>query len=370
MSLSETEKIHRLALNHFPQIGPLRARLLLESLGSAEAAWQASAVQLQALPRFSAALVEKFMAFRRNTQPEALYQQVADQGIQLCFLGDAGYPSWLAEIYDPPLLLYWRGRPELWPALARSVAMVGTRSPSAYGQRVALGFAEALASAGVCIVSGMALGIDALAHQGALKAGGMTVAVLGSGLDNPSPPSHWSLYQRLCREGLVLSELPPDHPPRSWTFPMRNRIVSGLARGVIVVEAGLKSGTLITVDAAHEQGREVFAVPGGIDAPQSQGTNALIQQGAHLLRHPDEVLHALGWVVQATKKSSDFEPNDLTNDEARVYVLLGEHPIHVDALADKIALSPQTILGVLTVLEMKGIVEQLPGKHYKKTFRL
>lgn len=370
MPLSETEKIYRLALNHFPQIGPLRARLLLESLGSAEAAWQASVAELQALPRFSASLVEKFTAFRRQHSPEALYQGVLARNIQLCFLGDPDYPSWLAEIYDPPLLLYWRGRAELWPALDRSVAMVGTRSPSPYGQRVALQFAEALASAGVCIVSGMALGIDALAHQGALKAGGMTVAVLGSGLENPSPPSHWPLYQRLCREGLVLSELPPEHPPRSWTFPMRNRIVSGLSRGVIVVEAGIKSGTLITVDAAHEQGREVFAVPGAIDAPQSQGTNALIQQGAQLLRHPDEILQALGWVVQRTKKTDDFVPNDLTNDEARVYVLLGAHPMHVDALAAQSALSPQVILGLLTVLEMKGIVEQLPGKLYKKTFRL
>jgi len=369
MTLSEAEKAHRVALSHFPKIGAVRMRILFEALGSATAIWSASRRDLQGLPRFSPKLLESFIQFRREQDPMVLYQSVLAQGIQCRFPEESLYPEQLRRIYDPPAVLYWRGQPECWAQLSRCVAIIGTREPTPYGSRIAHRLAESLARQGVTIISGMALGIDTLAHQGALYAQGQTVAVLGSGLKHVFPAQNQKLYTHLCQQGLVLSELPPQHPPQTWTFPARNRIVSGLAQAVIVVEAGLKSGTLITVDCANEQGREVFAVPGPLGSEQSQGTHALIQQGAHLLSHPDEVLNVLGWEKYFQENTPLPLPENLTNSEEQVYVLLGEQPLHVDVLASQVPLEAQEVLGLLTFLELKGLAQALPGKLYKRTPR-
>ncbi|HEY9842868.1 MAG: DNA-processing protein DprA [Candidatus Sericytochromatia bacterium] len=367
------EKVFRVALNHFPEVGAVRTRILLEAFGSIEAAWQARADEIAVLPRFGPKVAKALQDFCRKHEPEDLYQQVLDKDLQLVFLGEPDYPPLLANIYDPPYLLYWRGQPSAWRRLSRCVAIVGTREATSYGLKIARRLGETLAQAGVTVVSGMALGIDAAAHEGALATSGLTVAVLGSGVDVPSPLSHKTLYQKIVSQGLVISELPPGHPPQTWTFPMRNRLVSGLSQGLIVVEAGLKSGTLITVDCANEQGREVFAVPGSISSPQSSGTHALIQQGAHLLTHPDEVLTALGWLSTPSQPASapvqtalPLEAIGLTKAEEQVYVLLSEQPRHIDALVSQSEQEPQQFSGILTLLELKGLAEQLPGKLYKK----
>lgn len=364
--LSEREKIHRVALNHFLPFGALRTRSLLEHFGSAETIWQATATELQAVPRLSAKIAQDFVSFRRDFIPETVYRQIQSTGVQMLFPGDAHYPELLAAIYDPPAVLYWLGQSEIWSACTQAVAMVGTRHPSPYGAEVARKLARELAQQEVMVVSGMALGIDAIAHQQVLETGGPALAVLGSGLLAPAPRSNLGLFRRLCREGLVISEYPPELTARNWTFPVRNRIVSGLSAGLIVVEAGLKSGTLITVDTANEQGREIFAVPGSIFSEQSRGTHALIQQGAHLLTDFKEVFEALGWPLPAPESAKALPPVNLTNREQQVYVLLSEAPLQIDVLAEKIQVNPQEILSLLTILELKGVAEQLPGKLYKR----
>lgn len=368
--LSEREKVYRVGLNHFPEVGAVRQRILLEAFGSIEAAWNAEARELAALKRFSKGVADKMRAFCRDNDPQVLYQRVRDAGYGLVFLGEPDYPSQLASIYDPPALLYWRGRPDALARLQRCVAIVGTREATKYGLAIARRMGEYLAENGVAVVSGMALGIDAEAHRGALNTG-LTVAVLGSGIDVVAPPSHQALYTRICEAGLVLAELPPGHPPAAWTFPMRNRIVSGLSQALVVVEAGIKSGTLITVDCANDQGRDVFAVPGPIGATQSKGTNHLIQQGAHLLMHPDELLEAMGWREIDTSAppggKSDLDVHlSLTKPEVEVYRLLSEQPQHIDQLAESLCQEARQVSGQLTLLELKGLVEQLPGKLYKK----
>lgn len=375
MALAEREKVFRVALNHFPEIGAVRARTLLEAFGSIEAAWGMDQDALATLPRFSGRLVAEFVAFCRKHDPYQIYAQVMAQDLGIVFCGEPDYPEALAQIYDPPLLLYWRGQPDIWRRLGRCVAIVGTRLPTQYGVKITRRLGVRLSEAGVTIVSGMALGIDAAAHEAVVEAGGVTVAVLGAGVDMPSPRQHARLYDKIRATGLILSELPPGHPPRNWTFPMRNRVVSGLSQGVIVVEAGLKSGTLITVDCANEQGREVFAVPGPITSEQSAGTHALIQQGAHLLTHPDEVLQQLGWGGTHAQQSLPVQgllplelPTGLTKDEERVYVLLSEQPQHIDVLAALDRDEAPQLSGILTLLELKGLAQQLPGKLYKKKF--
>lgn len=373
----------RAALNHFTPIGAVKARALLERFGSIEAVWRARPEDFAGLPRFSAQLVQQLVAYCRSCEPERLYEQMLASQLGLLFWGEPDYPAALAEIYDPPQVLYWRGQAPMLQRLGHAIAMVGTRQPTAYGLEVARELASQLASVGVAVISGLAIGIDAAAHAGALAAGGLTVAVLGSGLSQPSPPRHRRLFEQICAEGLALSEFPPDFPPQTWTFPMRNRIVSGLSQALIVVEAGPKSGTLITVDCANEQGREVFAVPGPIHSRQSQGTHTLIQQGAHLLTSAEELFSQLGWSVMNSRSDSPSAaahriPNGLTKHEEQVYVLLSEQPQHVDRLAEsltKVAIStasdgeslPQ-LTAVLTLLELKGLAEQLPGKLYKKKF--
>lgn len=373
MALAEREKVFRVALNHFPEIGAVRARALLEAFGSIEAAWGMDVDTLANLPRFSGRLAAEFGAFCRRHDPYQIYARVMAQDLGIVFCGEPDYPEALAQIYDPPLLLYWRGQPEVLRQLGRCVAIVGTRLPTHYGLKITRRLGIRLSESGVTIVSGMALGIDAAAHEAVVDAGGLTVAVLGAGVDMPSPKQHFRLYDKIRATGLILSELPPGHPPRSWTFPLRNRVVSGLSQGVIVVEAGLKSGTLITVDCANEQGREVFAVPGPLTSEQSAGTHALIQQGAHLLTHPDEVLQQLGWGgAQAPAPARGVLPLELptglTKGEEQVYVLLSEQPQHIDVLAAFYRDEAPQLSGILTLLELKGLAQQLPGKLYKKKF--
>jgi DNA processing protein len=267
--------------------------------------------------------------------------------------GRAGYPPRLANIFDPPARLYVRGaRLDLLDT--RAVAIVGARACSGYGTHVAFSLARTLAAAGVAVVSGLARGVDAAAHRGALEAGGVTIAVLGCGIDRDYPRSHASLARSIVERGLVVAEYPPGVEPAPWRFPARNRILAGLSEAVVVVEARERSGALITADFALEEGREVFAVPGQITSALSAGTNALLRQGAAPALSADDVLATLGL-------ESPSDRPDPTGDAGMVLARLREGPSDVDALVRGCGMAADRVAAALTDLELDGRVTLVEG---------
>jgi DNA processing protein len=290
------------------------------------------------------------------------------KGYSLLTLEDVEYPAYLKEIFDPPGVLYCAGCPEALQSPA--VAIVGTRKPSPYGRAVAEKLAEDLASRGVVIMSGLALGIDSIAHWGALKRG-RTVAVLGSGLDNIYPRQNRKLFQKIAENGAVVSEFPLDAPPLAAHFPRRNRIISGLARAVIVVEAAAKSGSLITARMALEQNREVMAVPGNVTSDMSKGTNGLIKTGAKLVEGWEDVAEEMPSPLR--EKLLGQRPGEtqslplMTEQEAEIYRLLkADELTHIDELLDTIPCSVSELLALLLNLEIKGLILQGPGKCFQR----
>ncbi|MGV3522712.1 MAG: DNA-processing protein DprA [Candidatus Sericytochromatia bacterium] len=366
MTLSPAERAYRIALSHLPEIGAVRMGRLLSQLGSAEAIWRASRQELLSTPRLSETQADKLQSFCQRNDPAQLQQQLQDKHIQTLVWEDADYPSWLASIYDPPQVIFYRGETRHWQSLTQTIAVVGTRNATPYGLETAQTLSRYLGSRGVAVVSGLAYGIDAAAHKGALAVAGLTVAVLGAGVDRPSPAGNRPLARQIVEKGLLISEFPPGMNAQPWTFRVRNRLISGLSQAVVVVEAGLKSGTLITVDCANEQGRDVFAVPGPLGSSQSTGTHALIQQGAHLLADPDEIWRELNWPEIPAVLPPVSPHIDLTKEEAQVYEVLSELAQPVDALVSHLGILPSVLLSLLTLLELKGLAEQLPGKLYKR----
>ena len=271
-------------------IGAVRFQRLLERFGDAESAWMGAPAEL-AQAGLSLKLIERLVEVREKVDLTGIWDQIQSKGIQVLTWLDEAYPQRLREIEQPPPVLYLRG--ELLPEDTWAVAIVGTRRVTPYGRQVTEEIAAYLAANGITVVSGLARGVDALAHNAALKAGGRTLAVLGSGVDRIYPPENRALAEQILEQGAVLSDYAPGTPPESSNFPPRNRIISGLSMAVIVIEAGKTSGALITAEFAAEQGREIFAVPGNILAPQSKGTNKLIQQGALPLLSASDVMQAL-----------------------------------------------------------------------------
>jgi DNA processing protein len=362
-ALSTAEKQYRLGLNH----GLVSARqfwLLLQQFDSAEAIWNASAQALRAV--LSASVADKLAKFCQTHDVSAFERSVQAADISVCFFESPSYPPALRTLYDPPFLLYYKGA-NLWSSLNKAVAVIGTRRPTPYGLRQTERITRYLVQQQCCVVSGMALGIDAAAHRAALQAGGPTVAVLGSGLGKPSPRTHLKLFSELCQTGMVISEFPPAFSAQTWTFPMRNRVVSGLSSAVVVIEAARKSGTLITVDCAIEQGREVFAMPGPVDSPQSEGTHNLIQEGAYLLAQPENLSQVMNWAVSAPAEEHSFISNGLTNTQQAVYEVLSESPQSIENIVNKSKQKLNLVLSILTELEIKGLVERLPGKLYRRS---
>jgi DNA processing protein len=287
-------------------------------------------------------------------------------GLAVLVWGDADYPALLARIPSPPPLLYLRG--DLLPEDAVSVAVVGARRATAYGQDMARELATELARRGVTIVSGLARGIDAAAHQGALEAGGRTLAVLGCGLDRIYPPEHRELSERVAEAGALCGEFPVGTPPVRANFPRRNRIISGLSLGVVVVEAGVESGALITADHAVEQGREVFAVPGRVHARYSEGCHRLIKAGAKLVDTWEDVLVELLPQVKRRRAAHPVRAPlpPLSAEEEQVVALLLAEGQHIDTLIARSGLPSGRVAGVLVGLEMKGVVRQLGGKMFER----
>ena len=294
-------------------------------------------------------------------------------------LSDRQYPERLRAIADPPAILYCDGEP--MPADSRAIAIVGTRTPTPYGLRVSERLARELSELGFTVISGLARGIDGAAHHGALDAGGRTIAVLGCGLDVVYPPEHARLRAEIVRAGAVVTEFPPGSPPLASHFPRRNRIISGLSLGVVVVEASADSGSLITARCALEQGREVFAVPGPIDAPMSRGPHGLLKQGAKLVDTIDDIVEELLPQLEATlaavplrslrnrdaRSLTADKPGlspGLSDDEKIVYAVIGNEPQSIDALIEKAGLSSAAVAGALLGLELKEAVRALPGQRY------
>ncbi len=289
-----------------------------------------------------------------NTSRWLEWEHCMKKGMWAVTYIDAGFPQPLREIPNPPAVLFGQGDPEWMDHFC--FAVVGTRQPSTYGEQVVRRFAGELADAGVCVVSGLAFGIDSIAHAMALAHHAPTIAVLGSGLNRIYPVSHVRLADRIAREGVLLSEYPPEVRPRSFHFIQRNRLISGLSRGLLVVEAAKKSGTMITVGDALEQGRDVFCIPGNINQPRSEGTNHLIQQGAALVMDVSDIAAEYDDWPEAPEKAEEGERQLLTSKEQSLYDRIQQGAATVEALASAVPMGVQEIMTTLTLLEMKGLV--------------
>src|SRR5437660_3003484 len=366
------------ALNMTPGIGPRAAAKLLERFGSAEAVYGATRVELEKC-RLLPEAVDSIIARDMHTQAEGEIENVRKLGGDILVLDDGVYPSLLREIYDPPIALYVKGA---WSECLDQpcVAIVGSRRCSTYGQNAALMLARDLAQRGVTVVSGFARGIDAAAHRGALEGGGRTVAVLGTGIDQFYPRDHKKLADEILeRGGAVVTQFPLSTPPVSENFPYRNRVISGLSLGVVVVEAAENSGSLITARLAIEQNREVFAVPGNITSRNSFGTNYLIKgAGAKLVQQWQDIAGELPAEIAAqllpppSKKSRkkgelvdqlELTPKDLSEHESAIFKLLStDTPQQIDALAESTNLSITQLTSALLTLEMRELIRALPGK--------
>ena len=349
------------AFTQIPRIGRVRFKLMEERFGTLEAAWRAGLTELKAagVDDKSARLV----ATRKLAiDPDAEMSKLADRGVRAITWHDGEYPPRLKEIYDQPPVLYVRG--ELLPEDERSVAVVGTRKATAYGREAAYRLAYDLAGAGVTIVSGLARGIDAIAHRAALEAGRHTIAIVGSGLDVNYPQEHATLADEISRSGAVVSEHPLGVRPKAENFPRRNRIMSGMTLGTLVVEAGEGSGALITANHALEQNREVFAVPGSVFAPGSRGTNRLIKEsGAKLVSDYNDILEELNLssVGQQLEMEALF-PEDGIESDVVSYVTFD--PIHIDEIIRSSELSISAVSSALAMMELKGLVRQVGGMNY------
>jgi len=366
MESDYTRAVLRLALT--PGVGGVSFRALLERFGSSQAALEAGAAAVAEVPGFGLNRARAFVEGRSAVDVEAELEKAAARQVRIIPYGDAAYPVALTYLPDPPPVLYMRG--ELLPLDCRAFAIVGSRRSSLYGQQQAERFAAGLAGAGFTIVSGLARGIDICAHQGAMKAGGRTIAVLGNGLSSVYPPEHARQAEEVAAHGAVISEFPMDAEPLAENFPRRNRVISGLSLGVLVVEAGRKSGALITASAAAEQGKDVFAVPGRIDSPFAFGAHQLIQKGAKLVQsledildeYPDLGLSAAsqgGGAQQALLLGPRLDPQ-----EEAVLGALDDEPQTADQIAARAGLPAAAVAANLTMLELKRLARSVPGQRF------
>jgi DNA processing protein len=348
-----------LALSLTHGLGGEGARRLLKEFGSPEAVLATSAGSLRAFVK-----PEVAAEIGKGINEDALAPTLAwleDAGNRIVTLADHDYPQALLNIPDPPLLLYVKGRPDLLnrPALA----VVGSRNATPQGLSNAGAFARSLSDAGLCVISGMAHGIDAAAHRGALQGQGGSIAVVGTGLDKVYPAANRDLAHALAGQGALVSEFPLGTPPLAANFPRRNRIISGMSLGCLVVEASLQSGSLITARLALEQGREVFAIPGSIHAPQSKGCHALLKQGAKLVETAQDILEELGELSAATVATAD--PNAQGADST-LLELIGFDPVDLDTLVARCGLTVSELSAMLLTLELEGRISALPGGQYQR----
>jgi len=365
--MEEKELKYLLALYNLPGMGQRHLKILVDYYQSFEYAWQQSDFW-SGIPGFTFGHGEAPEKNSSENQAEQLLEKFFQSDARVITLHDQDYPLLLRNIYDPPFVIFYRG--SLPQDEDITVAMVGSRKATAYGRLMAESLSKGLAEKDVWVVSGMARGIDTWSHHGCLKAGGRTVAVLGSGIDVIYPRENRGLYEEIIASGAVVSEFPLGTPPLPQHFPARNRIISGLSLGVLVVEAAEKSGSLITVDFALEQGRDVFAIPGPVTSPLSRGTHKLIRQGAKLIEKAEDILeeyiegYTEGNRESPGKKKNSFDLFTFTQEERDILELLLTSTVHFDDLVVQSGLNAPELAALLTQWEIKGLVKQIPGKYY------
>ncbi|VBB08110.1 dna recombination-mediator protein a [Lucifera butyrica] len=354
------DRIYLAALQMVPGIGNARLKALSAFFGSARQIWQADRRDLFFCGCLEEELCNNLLLTREKIDIPCLAEEWQKNGIQICTLQDPDYPSLLRDTFNPPLLLFYKGT---LPRTEKKIAMVGARKASAYGKNVTNMLAADLAAAGICIISGAARGIDSAAHKGAMRTGS-TLAVLGCGVNVVYPPENRRLLAEIAANGAVISEYLPDTPAHPGRFPARNRIISGLAKGVVVVEAAAKSGSLITADFALEEGRDVFAVPGSVFSSTSRGTHRLIKQGAKLIDCAADILEEYNWQQQPLPEVE----MKLNEEETMVYSLLSyEKPVELDEIVAKSYLSAPVITYILLQLQLRGLVAECEGRQFIRT---
>jgi len=355
------------ALNFVPGVGAISIKRLLDRFQTPETVFQASMKELLEVEGLGVKVAGEI---RKGPSEQTVKKELSlleKSGGRIITLKDEVYPPRLRDIYDPPALLYLKGELKKEDELA--VSIVGSRKTTPYGRWITEKISQTLVRYGVTIVSGMARGVDSVAHWGAISGGGRTLAVLGCGVDVVYPPENRNLFAKIIEQGAVLSEFPMGSPPEGGHFPKRNRIISGLSMGVVVVEAGPDSGSLITANYALEQGREVFAIPGNVGAGGSRGTNRLIKDGAKLVESSEDILEEIlpQW-RREKERVEEVKPRgpELSEEERALYEMVGETPLHIDAMIRESQFEPGKVSSLLLNLELKGLISQWPGKCFSK----
>lgn len=367
MSSMPTELESWLILNQISVIGPVRFKKLLDFFGTAEKVLSASAADLTHAEGIEEQTARTIVAERGKIDVQKEIKTARDNGAEIIAAFMDEYPQTLKTIYDYPPVLYVKGRIKESDAVA--VAVVGTRKITSYGKIACERLAKDLSAAGITIVSGLARGVDMVAHKAAVEGNGRTIAVLGNGLMHHYPPENRKLEEKISENGAVISEFSMNTKPDRQNFPRRNRLISGLSLGVVVVEADEKSGSLITAKYAAEQGRDVYAVPGNIFSKYSKGAHLLIKQGAGLAETADDIIAGIGVLksfVERTKKNpgSIKENKGLSEDAKLIFETMSYEPVHIDLLSEKMQMPVEKISAVLLELIMSGFVSELPGKMY------
>jgi len=354
------------ALNMVEHVGPVRVRQLLEHFGDAASILRASKAELLRVQGIGEETAEAIANWEKTVELAPELQRISDFGCHILTQADADYPKLLRQIYDPPIVLYVKG--QLTAKDNNAVTIVGSRRTTHYGQEVARRLAYQLAYVGVTVVSGGARGIDSAAHQGALTAKGRTVVVLGTGINIVFPPENAELFERIAANGALVTQFPFNRQADRQSFPIRNRIVAGMSLGTVVVEAGMNSGALITAGMAVDNGRQLFAVPGRIDSPQSKGCHDLIKKGAKLCESAEDILSEFEYLFPATNRPPALAENgtlpaiSLSENEQKVLDTLGKEESSIDEVIRQSGLPASAASVALLGLEMKRLIRQLPGK--------
>ncbi len=351
-----------LELASIPLVGPTRLRKLISVLGSPEAVLQAGYRQLVGIEGIDQKTAERI---KQGPDKEFVHRQlekINKYNVDVLTYWDEAYPDTLKRIYDPPAFLFYKGNIDALQTPA--VAIVGTRAPSNYGRLITEKFARTLAQNSFCLISGFARGVDSIAHKTALQNNAFTIAVLGNGLDVIYPPENVELFRQMSENGLILTEYPMGTRPDAGNFPKRNRIISGISIGVVVTEAGAKSGALLTAMYANDQNREVFAVPGSVFSQKSAGCHKLIRDGAALVETAEEVLDTLAPQIELRRQHKERPIPKLEGNLKKIYDVLSGDPLHVDQIAIQTKLSPAETLSSLLTLELMGLIRQMAGKMF------
>jgi DNA processing protein len=359
------DQLDLIALCAVPDLGPVTIRRLIATFGGPSEVFGASVKELRAVENVGEVRARSIKGFAGRDEIAGAVEKLVAGGVKIAQYGSRDYPEAIAEMGDDaPLVLYMRG--EMIKEDRYAIAMVGSRKSTHYGATVAEKISAELSEMGFTVISGLARGIDTAAHRGCLASGGRTLGVLGSGIDIAYPPENRGLMEKVAGSGCVLSEFPPGTPPNRENFPRRNRLISGLSMGVIVVEAGAKSGALITANCALEQGKEVFAVPGNINSPASHGPNGLIKRGAKPVTGAEDVVEELAPVLKGFLRKRRPRPAaaEVTGEERALCDVLSGEPMHIDAVSRKCGLSAPKALAMLLGLELKGVVKQTEGKRF------